>query len=80
MRYLAVQQPTDALTEENSQTWLTSDRCNSTPDLLDKIQRLLTPHSGRFNSDWLEIDTGNYMSLNFCNFFFKSAADAADPV
>jgi hypothetical protein len=55
-----------------------SDRCNSTPDLLDKIKRLLTPHSGRFNSNRLEIDTGNYVAV-FLYFFFNSAADAADP-
>jgi hypothetical protein len=66
------------LTEENSQTWLMSDRCNSTPDLLVKIQRLHTGHSGRFNSDRLEIDTGNYVAL-FLYFFFNSSADAADP-
>jgi hypothetical protein len=58
------------LTEENSRTWLTSDRCNSTPELLDKNQRLLTPHSGRFNSDRLEIDTGNYVAV-FLYFFFS---------
>jgi hypothetical protein len=66
------------LTEENSRTWLMSDRCNSTPDLLDKIKRLLTPHSGRFNSNRLEIDTGNFVDV-FFYFFFNSAADAADP-
>jgi hypothetical protein len=56
------------LTEENSRTWLVSDRSNLTPDLLDKIQRLHTPHTGRFNSNRLEIDTGNYVA-EFLYFF-----------